>query len=191
MPIAGMVLDKCMMNNIGFNGNIDASTIVSCYIGGILTQSDKIKGLGIYTTKINQINRDCANANNATYVNCNIKANSPKATYINCIISGTNNTGANSGFTNCLYNSWEGIIGSSNTGCWSVSMSTSSYLLNSNLDARNVDLTNYIGTDGTVIGVTGTSNPHTLTPTTPKVLTHALSVDEVGSTLSVTLTVGN
>ena len=183
-PIAGMTIDKCRMNNISFNANIDASSIISCYVGDKLTLSDKIKGLSIYTTKINNIDGECANANNANFVNCNINENCPKATYVNCIILRAYN-GGSSGLTNCLYYYSETFGGS--ISCWR----NTSLNFDNGLNATGVDLANYIGTDGTVVGVTGTTNPYTLTPTTPKVLTHALSVDEVGSTLSVTLTVGN
>lgn len=182
-PIAGLTIDKCRMNNISFNANIDASSIISCYIGTSLVLSDKVKGLGVYTTKIENVSGECANANEANFLNCNIDNGCPKATYINCVIDLPNNSSSSS-FTNCLYSS--NPLGST-ISCWrNVNLS-----INSDLDATGVNLDDYIGTDGTVVGVTGTANPHTLTPTTPKVLTHALSVDEVGSTLSVTLTVGN
>ena len=183
-PIAGLTIDKCRMKNMSFNANIDASSIISCYIGNILTLSDKIKGLGIYTTKINQIEGACANANNANFLNCNIRSYIPKATYLNCIIWDAV-TGQSSGLTNCLYHYEQGF--GSSISCWE----NTNLEFDGDMNATGVDLNNYIGTDGTVVGVTGTANPHTLTPTTPKVLTHALSVDEVGSTLSVTLTVGN
>ena len=200
-PVAGMTIDKCRIDgNISFNANLDQSTIVSSYLGANFTLSDKIKNLSIFTSKLNNIYGRCTDPSNACFINCNIyylrnnnNANNCFASYVNCVIycydSYDSHYNPLTNYVNCLFryneSSWNKCTISN---CW-----VNGYfsISSDNLNASGVDVNNYKGTDGTAVGVTGTSSPYTLTPQTPKVLTSELSVDEVGTTLSVKLTVGN
>lgn len=198
-PVAGMTIDKCRIDgNISFNANLDQSTIVSSYLGANFTLSDKIKNLSIFTSKLKYIYGRCTDPSNACFINCNIyrleyfsDANNCLASYVNCVIYSYDGSNYNplTNYVNCLFcnnsSSWNKCTISN---CW-----VNGYLSISsdNLNVSGVDVNNYKGTDGTTVGVTGTSSPYTLTPQTPKVLTSELSVDEVGTTLSVKLTVGN
>ena len=200
-PVAGMTIDKCRIDgNISFNANLDQSTIVSSYLGANFTLSDKIKNLSIFTSKLNNIYGRCTDPSNACFINCNIcylrnnsDANNCLASYVNCAIydhiSSDSYYNPLTNYVNCLFrynsSSWNKCTISN---CWS---NGSFYINSGNLNVSGVDVNNYKGTDGTTVGVTGTSSPYTLTPQTPKVLTSELSVDEVGTTLSVKLTVGN
>ena len=48
----------------------------------------------------------------------------------------------------------------------------------------------YIGTDGTVIGITGGYAPYTLELFAPHIAEHKIEVDDVNKTLKVTLKMG-
>ena len=199
-PVAGMTIDKCRIDgNIVFNANLDQSTIVSSYLGANFILSDKIKNLSIFTSKLKYIYGRCTDPSNACFINCNIfelynnsDANNCFASYVNCAIythASSSHYNPLTNYVNCLFRSnsysWNKCTISN---CW---VNGSLSIDSDNLNASGVDFNNYKGTDGTTVGVTGTSSPYTLTPQTPKVLTSELSVDEVGTTLSVKLTVGN
>lgn len=48
----------------------------------------------------------------------------------------------------------------------------------------------YYGTDGTIVGCYGGTSPFSLIPATPHIKEHSLEVDELGTTLKVTLKIG-
>ena len=184
--IAGLQFTRCQFNSIKFNAYVDASNIDKCVFWNHFYLSDKIKNLNIVTTKIKYYSGTCADPDNAHFINCNMGAGNGLATYINCIIK-PDSYGLPEAATykNCLFYYYmpDTAINSWNT--------SKALRLDGDLNATGVTLTDYLGTDGTVVGVTGTANPFTLSPSTPRVLTHSLGVNEAGTTLSVTLTVGN
>ena len=53
------------------------------------------------------------------------------------------------------------------------------------------NLSDYVGNDGKVVGITGGDNPYTLTPSVPHVSAHSIEVDAVNQKLNVTLTIEN
>lgn len=195
--VKGLHITKCQFNGISFAAETDASNIDKCVCWGNFVLSDKIVGLDIVTTKINTLEGDCTSADNAHFTNCNIKYfynyyNSTLATYINCIILDydhtTNFYSTLTIYTNCLFRySVKAWTDCADYGCWY----NDALSFDEDMNANGVTLTDYLGTDETVVGVTGTANPFTLNPSTPRVLTHKLGVNEAGNTLSVTLTVGN
>ena len=175
---------------------------------GTFWLSPNIKGLKVISSRIANINSSCDDASACHFINCDILYiwnarnyigySECLATYENCIIykwdydNGFHNRLTT--YINCLCGS-NAFENSCNSGCW----------VNENLtygvdekDSRDFSLyfsddtklENYIGTDGTVVGCTGSKIPFTLNPATPQVLEHALEVNESGTELKVTLKVG-
>ena len=123
------------------------------------------------------------------------------AVFTNCIIGGEYSieyndkwyyglgTMESSVFTNTLFNTDDGSIGSS-------SSQTNCYFVNNSYGAcddstleSNYDLSNYRGTDGTEVGVYGGSTPFTLDPQVAKVTESTFTVDTTNKKLSVKLKV--
>ena len=134
-------------------------------------------------------------------MNCNIADRmnvNTAAVFTHCIIgsyvydSGQLNglgTMESSVFTNTLFNTDHGSIGSS-------SSQTNCYFINDYQGACNrntlesrYDLSNYRGTDGTEVGVYGGSTPFTLDPQVAKVTESTFTVDTTNKKLSVKLKV--
>lgn len=92
-------------------------------------------------------------------------------------------------FTNTLFNTDNGAIGSSSaqTNCYFVSNGDGvcdRYTLES-----RYDLSNYLGTDGTQVGIYGGSTPFTLDPQVAKVTESTFTVDTDAKKLTVKLKV--
>ena len=92
-------------------------------------------------------------------------------------------------FTNTLFNTRDGAIGSSSTqtGCFFVD-DRDGVCNSSTLESR-YDLSNYLGTDGTQVGVYGGTTPFTLDPQVAKVTESTFTVDTTNKKLSVKLKV--
>lgn len=188
-PVAGVMISQCYFNDINFNASIDSSYIDRSYVNNKFYLSSNIKSLNISTTKIRYISGSCSDVECATFTNCNIYELTEKsfATYVNCIINYLpNNMSAYTVFVNCLAND-NTIFNYSYTNCWH----NYDLYLNNNM-IPNIDISGYKGIDGTVIGAYGTTIPYVndLRPSTPRVLTRSLEVNDVGTTLTVNLTVG-
>ena len=78
--------------------------------------------------------------------------------------------------------------------CWKAYNSTSTSLFDDDyncvLSDQELQANGYIGTDNTVVGITGGDAPYTLKLITPRVLEHNIVVDKENKKLNVTLTVG-
>ena len=92
-------------------------------------------------------------------------------------------------FTNTLFKSYYGSIGSSSsqTNCYFVSDYDGACDQNT-LESR-VDLSEYLGTDGTQVGVYGGTTPFTLDPQVAKVTESTFTVDTDAKKLTVKLKV--
>ena len=92
-------------------------------------------------------------------------------------------------FTNTLFNTYDGSIGSSSskTNCYFVSDYDGA--CDRNTLESNYDLSNYRGTDGTEVGVYGGSTPFTLDPQVAKVTESTFTVDTDAKKLTVKLKV--
>lgn len=214
-PVYGVGISQCRFNHIIFNAAIDNSYIERCKCDGsnpitIYGQSNaagsfwlssNIKGLTVIASQISNVNGGCDNAHACNFVNCTIDAIWPNnsrncclATYENCIIRkfGTQEYNRLTTYIDCLCGT-TAYTNSVNQGCWT----------NENISFEWDDdgmiyvtfndgsaLENYTGTDGTVVGCTGSSTPFTLVSAIPQVLEHTLEVNEQGTELKVTLKVG-
>ena len=93
-------------------------------------------------------------------------------------------------FTNTLFNTSKGAIGSSSsqTNCYFISDNYSGACDRNTLES-NYDLSDYRGTDGTEVGVYGGSTPFTLDPQVAKVTESTFTVDTDAKKLTVKLKV--
>lgn len=112
---------------------------------------------------------------------------------INCILRGQMNT--SNSYQNCL----SGYSNNPSTAenCWpagsggninNVDLLDDEF--NCSLSDQELLANGYIGTDNTVVGITGGDAPYTLKLITPRVLEHNIVVDKENKKLNVTLTVG-
>jgi hypothetical protein len=109
---------------------------------------------------------------------------------INCIINEDNGQSYNV-YQNCLFRYLSSGYPVNGENCWGWD---SSNIFDNELNAVSSDqelqANGYIGTDNTVVGITGGDAPYTLKLITPRVLEHNIVVDKENKKLNVTLTVG-
>ena len=134
-------------------------------------------------------------------MNCNIAHRAYKTTaavFTNCIIGSDYSLGEMNGlktmessvFTNTLFNTYNGAsIGqsSSETKCYFVN-DYNGACDDSTLESRK-DLSEYRGTDGTVVGIYGGTTPFTLDPQVAKVTESKFTADTDAKKLTVKLKV--
>ena len=112
---------------------------------------------------------------------------------INCIIDDSNGSSYNV-YQNCLFRYLGSGKPDNGENCWKAynSMSTSLFDDDYNcvLSDQELQANGYIGTDNTVVGITGGDAPYTLKLITPRVLEHNIVVDKENKKVNVTLTVG-
>ena len=92
-------------------------------------------------------------------------------------------------FTNTLFNTDDGSIGSSSsqTNCYFIDNSNG--VCDRNTLESNYDLSDYRGTDGTEVGIYGGTTPFTLDPQVAKVTESTFTVDTDAKKLTVKLKV--
>lgn len=173
-------ISQCKLNSFYANSITDYKkevVISRCYINEIgLGYFDSIS---VYNSKLGRAD---GGGDNCTVKNCNIGYTYSGGVYINSMLQDlSNNLGANC--YNCLFS------GAANnmSNCYEISNS----FLDDNLDCTLTDLSNYLGNDGTVVGITGGDNPYNLTPSAPHVASHKIEVDKANQKLNVTLTIEN
>lgn len=146
-----------------------------------------------YMSIINSKIAKVSNSNESTsFTNCNIGYvpfaapdnyyDDSKRVFTNCIINGW---GTRATAINCILRTSDpaGII----RDCYVIPES----VLDDNLDCTLDNLSDYLGTDGTVVGIMGGDTPYTLTPVAPHVSEHNIEVDAENQKLNVTLTIEN
>ena len=139
-------------------------------------------------------------AGSVTFVNCNIRAYfslSCGQHFINCVFNSpyyTNSFIKNSTLVNCLYNitsnaSYNSYIDSScgTQSCYAIDYS--GYL--SDLSADELLSSNYLGNDGTIVGIYGGNTPFVadFIPSAPKVTDSSVKLDLDNKKLNVSLKV--
>ena len=189
-PVNNCILSQCQFRNIrGLVGGGETDLLISrCYCKEEM-ELDRLKYISVVNSKIKKIT---GYNESASFTNCNIGS---------VPFVAIDNSGPNSGrvFTNCIINSWgtaataikcilrtsgpAGII----SNCYIIPES----VLNGNLDCTLTNLNDYLGTDGTVVGIMGGDIPYTLIPVAPHVSEHKIEVDAENQKLNVTLTIEN
>ena len=203
-PTKGAKIRKCQFVGLDFKATTEDAMIDRCYSRGedsySFWLSNYVKNLNVVNSKIYSIRGNTADSSDANFINCNIyqitnyTGEYCNAIYMNCIIrwwinGGSNSHSSSTMYINCLCGTYQYTF-SVNQNCWNVDNSN---LLNKNVDCKfdDTQLQNngYLGTDGTVVGITGGSTPFTLVPTVPKVTDYTIKVDPETKKLNVNLKV--
>ncbi|MDY3847174.1 MAG: hypothetical protein SOZ58_02470 [Prevotella sp.] len=203
-PATNLIIRNTKVMDIKVNGALSNGLIDRCWITRTFNMNNNTDDTTVKNSKVLLISAGSLTYNKCTFLNCNIahRANeTTAAVFTNCIIGGKYDskhggtwyyglkTMESSVFTNTLFNTYEGAIGSS-------SSQTNCYLVNDSygvcdcgtLESRK-DLSNYLGTDGTQVGVYGGTTPFTLDPQVAKVTESTFTVDTDAKKLTVKLKV--
>lgn len=165
-----LTIDRCRLDDISTDGNIQDATIKNCKIWRVYGQG----GQSISACK---------------FVNCNIFRvdSNTKAMFVNSIINQVENgtdsyLSSQSMLVNTLYhnmNGYDPMQNCSQQDCWS---STETLIpndgnLNCSLPADQLKEAGYLGTDGTIIGCEGGVNPYSLVRHAPAITQKGTKVD--------------
>ena len=187
--INGLIIKQCNFNSFfpGESGEntltlLDNAQIINCYASHITAIVSSVKKLYVYSCKI-----DVADATLAfgcvSFVNCNISQYRRNAYCENCIVNSRYSFVGT--LKNCLYKD----DGGTRVDCYK-DESWSFNDLDCSLTNEELATKGYYGTDGTIVGCYGGTSPFSLIPATPHIKEHSLEVDELGTTLKVTLKIG-
>ena len=190
--VSNCVMSQCQFRKIvgtdGTAGAIADLLISRCFCREEMDLS-RLNFVSVINSKIAKV----SNYNESTsFTNCNIGYvpfaapdnyyDDSKRVFTNCIINGW---GTRATAINCILRTSDpaGII----RDCYVIPES----VLDDNLDCTLDNLSDYLGTDGTVVGIMGGDTPYTLTPVAPHVSEHNIEVDAENQKLNVTLTIEN
>ena len=202
-----------IIQDVNFNGAIVGARIMQCKIDGTcsfsaysydlfdnieiimsqlngLSPSSKVKGLSVVSSKITKVSSDGADEGSVTILNCNINdtgtgLSTKNNNFVNCII----NQLASGVFTNCLYNStYSGAVVSN---CYQNPDLTLDDDLNCSLTDEQLKDAGYLGTDNTVVGITGGEVQFSLVMPVVQVTEHNVEIDQTERKLKVSLKLGN
>lgn len=204
-PTKGAKIRKCLFRGLYFNATTEDATIDRCYSCGGSSDPFKLstymKNVNIINSKILNLYGDAASAADVNFINCNISSiynysstyGQGKAIYINCIIGYWYSTSSNlptaCSFINCLCGNSTFTYGSYQN-CWNYNNTSliGSYV-ECILSSDQLQSSGYLGTDGTVVGIYGGTNPFTLDPMVPKVTESSVKLDNDTKKLNVNLKV--
>jgi hypothetical protein len=202
LPLKGLKIRKCQFFGLNFNALTEDITIDRCYSRGndvkSFLLSSNVKRMNVINSKILYLRGDAEYAGDANFINCNIYqlynySSTCRATYMNCILRSWNYASSNydssTTYVNCLCGQ-NSYVKSVNQNCWNYS---NTGILNNSTDCSLSDdqlrSNNYLGTDDTVVGITGGATPFTLVPTVPKVSDYTIKVDTQTKKLNVNIKV--
>ena len=196
--IDGARIMQCMVDgNCDFpssNGtdNISNIEILMSYIKGYLDLSAKTQGITVVGSKIGQVRGGTTGEGGSTFLNCSIGQTynsgviANNNNYVNCVV-GTIYRGV---FSNCLYSNLLGNYGAVIHECYQ-----DDFTMPDNLDSPYTDeelrTKGYLGTDNTVVGITGGQAPFSLVMPVVQVTEHSLEVNQAERKLRVSLKLGN
>lgn len=202
-PATNLIIRNTMVKDVKVNGALTNGLIDRCWITGTFNMNNNTDDTTVKNSKVFFISAGSLTYNKCTFLNCNIahRANATTAAvFTNCIIGGLNGcrngichdglgTMESSVFTNTLFNTSDGFIGSSSsqTNCYFIS-NYDGACDDSTLESR-YDLSEYRGTDGTEVGIYGGTTPFTLDPQVAKVTESTFTVDTDAKKLTVKLKV--
>lgn len=164
-----ILLDRCRIST--YNGDASNANIRLC--------NCKIGSLG---------GRNCE-----IIENCNINDITSDPSYVvNSIITRPRHTTSSITYENCIFGTSDSAPNSEIRNCYDLGGIYSSGILDENLECNISDMSSYIGTDGTVVGIYGGEwFPYSETPSVPTVDSANSSVeyDKENNQLKVTITV--
>ena len=197
--INGLIVKKVHCNSFYGNQSVEISNsfFEDCWLDKISLNT--FNHVTIANSKIGMINSGASDAAMVSFMHCNIlNSYVPRlASFYNSIVrmdtymESDNGTEYGTYLENCIFIKHNHDYGKPYLkNCWVIAD-----VLDDNVECTLSDeeLSNsgYIGTDNTVVGITGGEAPYTLNLATPKVLQHNIVVDKQTKKLNVTLTVGN
>ena len=203
-PATDLIIRNTKVADVTVTGALTNGLIDRCWITGTFTMNNNTDKTTVKNSKVYMISAGSLTYNKCTFLNCNIaiRANATTAAvFTNCIIGGNCNfylnnkwygglgTMESSVFTNTLFNTYGGSIGSSSsqTKCYFIDDGNGACDQNT-LESR-YGLSEYRGTDGTEVGIYGGTTPFTLDPQVAKVTESTFTVDTDAKKLSVKLKV--
>lgn len=189
--VARVKVRQCKISGNCIFGNLGVSDveILMCHINGNMSLNENTDNVSIINSKIGIVDTSGSAVGSVNFVNCNIKTlASNDNIFINCIISSDFLGGY---LNNCLiYNVMGYNDYSINSDCYY----NDSFTLDNNFDCsfsdQNLLDLKYLGTDGTVVGITGGATPYTLASPVLRITDHNIEVDNEQRKLKVTLTLG-
>ena len=190
----GVQISQCLMESgCGFSSDESASfnniEIIMSQIKGGLYLCDKIANISVLNSKIRDV-YDYAGEGGATFLNCHVYSTDHGGNGNNNYINSIVDLAYTGYYKNCL---WYSTSSATLVDC----QKPDSYFfddftaLNCTLSDEELRNAGYLGTDGTVVGITGGENPFTLVMSEMQVTQGSLEVDNVEKKLKVTLTLGN
>lgn len=199
-PATDLIIRNTKVADVTVTGALTNGLIDRCWITGTFTMNNNTDDTTVKNSKVYMISAGSLTYNKCTFLNCNIadrKNVNTAAVFTNCIIGSYYDSGEMYGlgtmessvFTNTLFNTYRGSIGSSSsqTNCYFIDDYNGACDKNT-LESR-VDLGEYRGTDGTQVGVYGGTTPFTLDPQVAKVTESTFTVDTDAKKLTVKLKV--
>ena len=199
-PATNLIIRNTKVMDVKVNGALSNGLIDRCWITGTFNMNNNTDDTTVKNSKVYMISAGSLTYNKCTFLNCNIADRmnvNTAAVFTNCIIGSyvynSEITGLgtmeSSVFTNTLFNTSYGSIGSSSsqTNCYFINNSNG--VCDRNTLESNYDLSNYRGTDGTEVGVYGGTTPFTLDPQVAKVTESTFTVDTDAKKLTVKLKV--
>lgn len=199
-PATNLIIRNTKVADVTVTGALTNGLIDRCWITGTFNMNNNTDDTTVKNSKVYMISAGSLTYNKCTFLNCNIadrKNVNTAAVFTNCIIGSYKYLGEMYGlgtmessvFTNTLFNKYDGSIGSSSsqTNCYFISEYDGACDQNT-LESR-VDLSEYLGTDGTQVGVYGGTTPFTLDPQVAKVTESTFTVDTDAKKLTVKLKV--
>ena len=176
-------VDRSNIVRVELSANYKSGNFINCYIYEIYSNTSNLQ-------------------NTLNYINCNImrlnqNGNRMRGTYINCIINGYYNYSdmQNCVFINTLYKSFTINSNSSIQNCYESDFSFTEYTEEKTnihyytVAADYLKDNNYVGTDGTIVGMFGGTTPYNLVPNVPTVTESKVTVDMATKKLNVSLKV--
>ena len=190
-----MILRKCKIAKMEINAQIDRAVLDRCRFTTWLGLSPNIKGMTVVNTYLELVYAKSGATSNTTFVNCYISrldATNFSATIINSILWAGGSTNYSTDYSTTIYstvllntliNTYYLTIGPSSVAqnCYKVK--------NPSTQTSNLQSNNYLGTDGSIVGLYGGETPYTLVPSVPKVTNSDLQLDNEKKQLNVKLTV--
>lgn len=190
--IDGLRIIQCTIGgDLGFTHDSMIYSNIEVFFSHVKGEVDlytSVKSLTVVNSKVFQVGSDGATSGAVSFLNCNVKNSrstyaGPDNVYSNCIVE----TVVSSTFLNCLYNTHSsGTL----SNCYQT-LFTLDEDLNSPLPDEELRANGFLGTDGTVVGITGGSTPYTLVTPTKQVIEHDIEVDNAARKMKVTLKLGN
>lgn len=187
-----MVDGNCDFSSSNGTDNFSNIEMLMSYIKGYLDLSAKIQGITVVGSKIGQVRGGTAGEGGSTFLNCSIGqtynsgVSANNNNYVNCVV-GTIYRGV---FSNCLYSDYSSGLGAVIHECYQ-----DDFTMPDNLDSPYTDeelrTKGYLGTDNTVVGITGGQAPFSLVMPVVQVTEHSLEVNQAERKLRVSLKLGN